>query len=205
MGIYENIKRGISSLMHPSLASKGDLSISKSLSIYYPIAIISLILAIIVNYAYRSYRSGAAYANVSIAMHPIVLAVIYLVAIPLSIFIDAAIYQIVGKHFLNAWKGAYSKTFTAYTFAIMPFLALYWIAQIPILIIPLDMLIAIWSMVILVIAIATQHKIKRTDAAITFITAVAFMFIIACFVFFGLAISSLPLIASHYGTGAMVP
>lgn len=205
MGIYENITRGISSLTHPSSEGSKSLRISESLLIYYPIALISLILAIIVNYAYRSYSGATTYMHGFVAMHPIALAIVYLVAIPIGIFIDAAIYQLVGKYFLNAFKGAYSKTFAAYTFAIMPFLALYWIAQIPILIIPLDMLIAIWSMVILVIAIAAQHKIKRTDAVITVITAFALMCIIACFVFFGLALSSLPLIAGHYGAGAMVP
>lgn len=183
MGLYSNLKRGLASLVHPGAESSGKLGISKALGIYYPVAVVGLILALIVSYgySYAYHTAPTGYFSGSYG-HAILLVALYLVLMPIGIFIDAAIYHIVGKYFLNAWKGDYPKSFAAYTFGILPFVSLYWLAQVPLLKIPITLLIAVWSVVMIVIAFASQHKIRRVDAAVvvmvTFIAALVIVFLI---------------------------
>ena len=183
MGLYANLKRGLVSLVHPGAESSGKVGISKALSIYYPVAVVGLVLALIVSYgySYAYHTMPTGYFNDSYG-HAILLVALYLVLIPISIFIDAAIYHIIGKHFLNAWKGDYQKSFAAYMFGVLPFVSLYWLAQVPIIRIPVTLIIAAWSVVMIVISFASQHKIKRVEAAVvvlvTLIAALTIVFLI---------------------------
>lgn len=200
MGLYSNLKRGLASLVHPGAESSGKLGISKALGIYYPVAVVGLILALIVSYGYSyTYHTASTRYFSGSYGHAILLVALYLVLVPIGIFIDAAIYHIVGKHFLNAWKGDYSKSFAAYTFGVLPFVSLYWLAQVPLLRIPITLIIAVWSIIMIVISFASQHKIRRVDAAvvvfITFIAALA----IALIIVGAIASSTLPLLGSGLG------
>jgi hypothetical protein len=90
--------------------------------------------------------------------------VLFFVALPLGIAIDALIYQIVGKIFLKAWKGTYEKTFTAIVFATFPLLLFLWLSLIPFLNSVFIIIAPLWSIVILVVALSSQQNITRMDA-----------------------------------------
>lgn len=191
MGLFDNFRRALSSLIHPGAESSGKIGIGKALSIYYPVAVLGLVLALIVYYAYSSATS----TFIGSYSHAILLAAIYLILVPIGIFIDAAIYHLVGKHFLRAWKGDYSKTFAAYTFAVIPFASLYWIAQVPALRIPTAAIIGLWSIVMLVVAVASQHKIRRTDAAVVGIVTAVIALIVTFLLFAIAVVSTAPLLS----------
>jgi hypothetical protein len=178
MGLYDNMKRGFMSLIHPGEESSGKISIPKALSIYYPVAVIGLILALVMGYLSMSHSTALNYSG-SYVKTTILLAAIYLIIIPIGIFIDAAIYHLIGKYLLKAWRGDYSKSFAAYTFVVIPFLSLYWIGEVPVLKIPITGIIAVWSIIMVVIAFASQHKINRTESAVVMIVTMCILLTMA--------------------------
>ncbi|MDE1851896.1 MAG: YIP1 family protein [Candidatus Micrarchaeota archaeon] len=88
----------------------------------------------------------------------------FFILLPLGIAVEALIYQLVGRVFLNAWKGTYEKTFTALVFSLFPLLLLYWLSVIPVFDALFIILAPIWSLIVLVIALSVQQKIRRLDA-----------------------------------------
>jgi hypothetical protein len=89
---------------------------------------------------------------------------LFFIALPLGIAIDAIIYQIIAKHFLKVWKGSYDRTFTALVFGLFPLLLLLWIGVIPIFNLLFIIVAPIWSLVVIVIALSEQQKITRLNA-----------------------------------------
>lgn len=90
--------------------------------------------------------------------------VTFFILLPLGIAIDALIYQLIGRVFLNAWKGTYERTFTALVFSLFPVLLLYWLRVVPVFDALFIILAPIWSLIVLVIALSGQQKIRRLDA-----------------------------------------
>lgn len=93
--------------------------------------------------------------------------ILFFVILPLGIAIDALIYQLVAKIFLNVWKGNYDTTFTALVYGLFPLLLLLWLSVIPLFNSLFIIIAPIWSLVVIVIALAAQQKVTRLNAFIT--------------------------------------
>lgn len=171
--------KGVMAVFHPGKETAVNLDLWGSLKIYYSMAIISVVLAAIaitVMSALGIYSSGglnpfgrsiAAVMPVSIPVVSIVSAMIGIfVAVPIILFIVSIVYQLIGKNFLNAWKGGYEKTFAAVMFSLMPTLLFYWAISIPVIGVFLAFIFGIWSFVVLVIALSSQHHIERYKSVI---------------------------------------
>lgn len=196
MSSNNSFMRGVRSIFHPGKESAGSLDIWGSLKIYYSIAIISTILtaiAIGIMYALGVYsRLGGGLhvfgiASVFSSSAPIIsilsAAITIFIIVPISIFAMAIIYQLIGKNFLNAWRGTYEKTFAAAMFSVLPVTLFYWAISIPVLGLVFAFVFGIWDFVVLTIALASQHKIERTKSIIIVLVGAIFSIIIAMLVF----------------------
>ncbi len=83
-----------------------------------------------------------------------------LLLIPISIIIDGAIYQLFAKILFKIWNKDISKTITALTYASFPAMLFVWALFIPVVGIVIDIIIAIWSFIVLIISLARQQGIS---------------------------------------------
>ncbi|MEM0201842.1 MAG: YIP1 family protein [Candidatus Micrarchaeaceae archaeon] len=192
--------KGIRSIFHPGKETAVSLDIWGSLKIYYSIAIISIVLtaiAIGIMSALGIYSSGISplsnglfsMLRAGIPIISIVSAAIGIfIVIPILVFISAIIYQLIGKNFLNAWKGSYEKTFAAVMFGVLPVILFYWAVSIPIIGIFFAFIFGIWELVVLTIALSSQHKIERTKSVIVILVSTIFsiMLVVLVMVFFAI-------------------
>lgn len=174
--MFDDTKRAFGIITHPGRAT-ATMSVGKALGFYYRASVLPLIAAIVVGFVVGYFAGGllgsifgsfgtllgsaaGAFGGLLVA----VLAVIYLlIIVPVAMLIDAAIYQLFAKIIFKVWKGTFDKTFTAVTYGIMPILLFFWIAFIPIV----DMLLvvlAFWSIVVLIISLGKQHGISAWRA-----------------------------------------
>ncbi len=185
MGFVDRLKKGFSMLFNPSGDAKGNYSIGKSLKFYYTVAILSAIFAAIVFSV--AYFAGASATSITLLMGAhgslyiglLLIALMLFVFIPIGIFIDSAIYQLVGRFFLKTFKSTYEKTFAAVAGAITPVTLLFWLLYIPFVGLGFAVLIGVWEFVLLVITLSVQQRTTRVSVAVTLLVAIAIMAIIA--------------------------
>ncbi|MEM3205273.1 MAG: hypothetical protein QXV17_00755 [Candidatus Micrarchaeaceae archaeon] len=205
--ILENIRRGANSLFCPEKSATGKLSISSSLKIYYPIAVISTIIYIALAfllhfagvvpggflgnyYGMMGYLPG--FGAGSILGKAIGFVLFALVLIPIGIFINAAIYHAVGKYLLRAFNGTYEKTFAAAMFGEMPLILFYWLTALPVAGIIFVGIFSVWGIIVFIIALAAQQKTTRVSSAVV-LFATVFIAVILAMLFAALySIASLP-------------
>ncbi len=198
MGFVDRLKKGFSLLFNPSRDAKGNYSIGKSLKFYYSVAVLAAIFAAIVftaahfagvPVASNPFLSGAFGASASIYIGLLFIALMLFVLVPIGMFIDAALYHLVGKFFLNTFKGAYEKTFAAVTAATAPIMLLFWLLYIPIVGMAFAVLIGIWELVLVVIALSVQHRTTRVNAVVVMlVTLVASLLIAWAFAALGMLV-----------------
>ncbi|EQD48774.1 conserved hypothetical protein, membrane [mine drainage metagenome] len=204
------LMKGIRSIFHPGRETSGSLDIWGSLKIYYSVAIISIILTAIVtgimamagiypSNGISPYSAGiASLLPASISTISIVSAVIgMLVVVPILLFIMAIIYQLIGRNFLNAWKGSYEKTFAAAMFGVLPAILFYWAMSIPIAGIVLAFIFSIWDFVVLTIALSSQHKIERTKSIIVVLVGAIFSITLAMLIMMFFAVGFFSAVGPH--------
>lgn len=190
MGLIKEWRHAWEAVWHPSAAGKRKLSINGSLKYYYSIAIVGFILYVVLGaisiwngVAVHSYLSNMLDVR---AGYPALFAyaiLFFFVLGPIGLFIDSALYQIVGKYFLKEWKGDYSKTFTAVAFASTPAIFLAWFSFAPYINGALLLLAGIWSLVVLVVTLSEQQKVTRTTAIagvlVTAVLVILIFFVVA--------------------------
>jgi len=201
MTYAQDVKRAWNLLWQPGTESKKSMDISSALKFYYKIGILGLIAFLVVGTllisagivpsGYRAIMSqfvNVAYFSFAVLFTGAVL--YFLILIPISIAINALIIQAIGKYLLNSWRGDYSKTFAAETLSYSPILLFSWLMLMPILR-SLFFIFVIWQAVILIIAIATQQKVSRTNA---FVALLATWILVAAFVVLFLMFTSTALL-----------
>jgi hypothetical protein len=166
-------------LWKPDKYAKRQLDFGSALKLYYTLAILPFIAyivfgAIAIAFGYSVHDFGANSAAIAPFYHALASVsylallwggiVLFFIALPLGIAIDALIYQLIAKFFLKAWNGDYSKTFAALVFGLFPMLALLWLSVIPVFSTIFIIIAPIWSIVVLVIALSVQQKITRLNA-----------------------------------------
>ncbi|MGI0141798.1 MAG: YIP1 family protein [Candidatus Micrarchaeales archaeon] len=177
MGYMNDLRFAYSILFRPASAAKKNFTARQFLGLYYKLTVIPFIIYLVIGALLIQF--GASSISTSLAglasIFPIATALaypllilsgvlIFWIAIPIGFAIDAFIYQIVGKLFLNVWKGNYDKTFVAAGFAVMPAMLFYWLLSIPILNVLYIIVVGIWEIVLLVIALSVQQKVSRLQA-----------------------------------------
>jgi hypothetical protein len=211
MGFVKNVKLGWNVYFHPSLVSKTKIGVGDALKFYYqntiiPVIIFAVIGALMISIGISSYGSTLFGGNASFlagfGAAAIVLGLVYFwILVPVSIFIDAFIYQLVGYNLLKVFDKNYERSFAAVMFAELPMTLLYWVVAIPVVGILALVVLSVWSIVVLIVSLATQHKVKRTDAVVVILAAMLILFALMAVVFAFTAIASTALLA-RAGIGA---
>lgn len=166
---------------NPEKYTKRQLNFGSALKLYYTVALLPFIAYIVVGSimiltgasthsavrlfpGFRAFLGAASYASVILGG-----IFLFFIILPLSIAIDAFLYQVIAKFFLNVWRGNYEKTFAALVFALFPLLLLMWLDTVPFLNVIFIILAPIWTIVVLVLALSQQQKITRLNALLTMI------------------------------------
>ncbi len=201
-------------MLHPGKASRRSGSVEKTLKLYYTLALVPFVLYLVIGFLLSTYGSLAVMRYLPFVHVPLLATASYVtvlvsaillffVIVPIAIAIDAFVYQVIGRNLLNAWNGDYAKTFTAVTYAVLPVMFFYWLLLLPVLNGLYLLILPIWALVILIISLATQQKVKRTEAGIVAVLSWIFKAVFMVL----LASSVLVSIASILGTlvGQYVP
>ncbi len=212
MGFMKNINLGWKVYFHPSFLAKSKMSVGDALKFYYQNTIVPAIIFIIIGAAMislgiSSYGStifgGNAAFLAGIGAVAIVLGLVYFwVLVPISIFINAFIYQLVGYNLLKIFDKNYDRSFAAVMFAELPMMLLYWVVAIPIVGIAALVVLSVWSMVVLIVSLAAQHKVKRTDAVVAILAAMLLVFALTAVIFAFTYIFASAALLSRAGVGA---
>ena len=205
MELKNSIKAAIRAMLHPSMNVK-TMNIGNALKFYYRVSLIPLILAVIVNLAvflifgYSQFMNfgltmpvahalstfGFAFAIFKAIGYPI----LYLLAlVPLSLLLNAGVYQLFSKFLFDLVKRDYHRTLTAYVYAEMPCVLLFWLFNIPIAGFIILMIAAIWSVIVLVISLAKQQGINVRQAVGTWLLSVTMVMLVVMLVVFAIVFS----------------
>jgi hypothetical protein len=212
MGYVDELRFFWNMLWNPVKCSKRKLDLGGALKLYYTLAILPFIVYIVFGVVAASLGVSAGFGMSSPfhAFRPFVTSlsyfaviagavVLFFIAIPLSIAIDALIYQLIGRMFLNVWKGKYEKTFTALMFGILPMLALLWLSFIPFLNAIFIVIAPIWTIIVFTAALSVQQNITKLNAFMT-------MLIKSLLVVLVLMLLGLSVFASFaYIVGSLIP
>jgi hypothetical protein len=205
MSFKKDLQFGWDMIWHPSKYAKRKLSVSQSLKLYYQIMIlpfIAYVLLTLLGYYLGFNASNAIMPSMSIPLFTLAagigFGIVYLfILLPLiSIPINAAIYQVVGKHFLKSWNGDYAKTFSAIMMGTLPLVIFFWLLSVPVVKFLFIAILGIWSLVVLVIALSTQQGISRLSTATTLLLTVLFVLL----VIFSFISGLIPLALRHFFT-----
>ena len=212
MGFMKNVKLAWDVYFHPSAVAKSKMSVGDALKFYYQNTVIPAIIFIIIGAAMislgvSSYGStlfgGSAGLLAGIGAAAIVLGLVYFwVLVPISIFINAFIYQLVGYNLLKVFDKNYERSFAAVMFAQLPMMLLYWVVAIPVVGIAALIVLSVWSIVVLIVSLASQHKVKRTDAVVAILAAMLLVFALTAVIFAFTYLFASAALLSRAGVGA---
>ncbi len=201
--------KGVRSIFHPGKETSASLDIWGSLKIYYSVAIISIVLTAIAIgimsiagvHAGPAFSGSAGIASMLSASLPLIslisAAIGIFIAVPILLFIMAIIYQLIGKNFLNSWKGGYERTFAATMFGVLPAIFFYWAISIPLIGIAIAFILGIWDFVVLAIALSSQHKIDRTKSVVVLLVSAIFSVLLVMLIIMFSAISAFSLVQPY--------
>lgn len=193
MNFGKDVKKAFNALFHPSKETAVNFSLKRALTFYYKASVIPLVLTVLVGYAVMSlwslpstlpinYMSGMLGGSpLSLLIYTIV---ILWIMIPIGFFINAFIYQLVGKRLLKVFKQGYEKTFTAMVFGELPSVMLYWLNVVPLANLIFIIIVAVWSFIMQIIALSVQQKTTRLQALGVLLTTIVLAIIIAITVAF---------------------
>ena len=179
MTFTDNLRRAFDAMLHPGKATKKSMGIVEALKFYYKVMIIPLILGVIVSLALNT-------ANLVVGVAAVAgILITFIVLFPLGIIVDAGIYHVIMGKLFKIYKSDYSKPVSAFTYAIMPSVLVYWIvgplvsrngflgslgAAAPVLGAAymvgaiLSIIFSVWSFIVMVIALSNQLRMSRLKA-----------------------------------------
>ncbi len=196
MDIIDDLKKGFDIMLGPSRHIPKSGGIAGTLKFYYKATFIPLLLAVVFAYFLHPTFPGFgmmngyyALASFTLSMYLILLVIGVWVIIPVSSAVNAFVYHVVGKFFLNVWKGKYDATFNATLLSALPFALLVFLLPIPGIRALYLFFAVFWHMILLTIALAVLQKVKRMEALFAlFTTCVAALLAFATAVpFFAMA------------------
>lgn len=179
MGITSDLKAGLQVMLHPGDNTKKPMEVGEAYSWYFKVTLIPLVALIIVALILTSaFTSSPIYSliglhlfGIGIASAIIVPLLFVWVLIPVGILISAGLYHIVGT-WSGVFKGDFNKTLTATMFSKMPTTIFLFTAIVPAAA-AFYLLFAVWELVVLLLALANQQKVKwQTALGIVVMTVV---------------------------------
>ncbi len=171
MLFIDDMKKGLHVLLHPR--SLTDMSISEAMKFYYKFSIIPFLLYLIVAlavvtkvphaslpYLFLQFTKAYGFGLPGIYGQVITSILYILVAVPLSILINAALFHAIGKYVLKEFGEPIAKTVTAamYTTLVNPLLL--WLALLPYVGLAVYGIIIVWEIVILIFSLSTMQVVK---------------------------------------------
>ena len=173
----DSYRKAFGIMLHPGKNARGALSLGDALKFYYTIAIIPLILGValslLTNASFLGVFGGlsgssaltngaAAPGNgLSFALYMIAF---FLVLVPIGLLFDTAMYHVIIKSLLKIYNKPYATAFTAFTYAIIPGIMVYWLLPLGILGFLVILLFGIWSFVVEIISLSNLLSISRLMA-----------------------------------------
>jgi hypothetical protein len=177
IGIVDSFKHGIAAMVSPGSETKKSMDLGKAFEFYYKASIISFILFLVVAFVLTStnafglaFHSSVVYSlmkSANLDLYLLGFALVFWIAVPISMLVNAFIYQLVGKHLLGEWKGVYDKTLTAVMFGQLPAMLFAWVFLIPAVSIFYMFVFTIWNMVVFIVALSAQQRVSRVHAFVT--------------------------------------
>jgi len=196
MGFGNDLRLAWDIIKNPGKFAGKQMSYLSALKLYYEFTIIPFILSLVVgipiillgvNMFLMPFSNVLIGAGLTIAFIMGLILSLWIM-VPIGIFINAFIYQIVGKYILNAWNKDYEKTFVATLFGTLPEVFLYWLLPIPLLNVAAVVAMVVWDLIILTISLSLQQRTSRINAFVAIVASVLFVIIIA-FLFMALIYS----------------
>ena len=191
MGFSKNMRSAWEVYFHPSKVAKSKMDVGSALKYYYQNTIIPALIfiaigSVIIGLGANNIGptiSGANLIEIT-GIASLIFGLLYFwVIAPISIFINAFIYQIVGYNLLKVLKPDYEKSFTAVMLGELPTMLMYWLVAIPIAGMVALIVLSIWSIVVFIISLAEQHRIKRTESVIVLLATSMLILIFAVVIF----------------------
>jgi len=171
MIIVDELKEGFNIMLHPGNATQKERKLGEALAFYYKISIIPLILYIILALVVPS-TSATGLSALSTGLFSGMLAIggilMFLIIIPISLFVTAFLYHLFGKLF-KVFSNPYSNTFTATVYGIVPTILFYWLSPVPLGSLVL-IIFEIWAFIVMILALANQQKTSALKAFAVMIT-----------------------------------
>ncbi|MGC9099589.1 MAG: hypothetical protein ACP5HW_03550 [Candidatus Micrarchaeia archaeon] len=146
----------------------------------------------------------ASVSGISIIWIAVAWLLIMFVIAPLSLLLNAGVYQLFAKILFHMFSKPYSNTFTALVYGVMPMLLLVWLLAIPVVGIIAMIAIVIWSFIVTIISMARQQQVSGAMAFLgMFVSSILFSVIVGVVMFIMVLI--LGTMALGFILGAMLP
>ena len=185
MFAIDELKEGFNIMLHPTQATKKERGIKDSLKFYYKLSIVPWLLYILFGAIFIASSVGIA---VAVILSIIIAILVFWVLMPISFFISALIYHAFGKLF-RVFKSGYANTFNATVYGTIPSILFMWLGAVALLS-TLSLVFAIWSLVVLIIALANRQNTTMLRAFLVILIPLIIIVIITVFFAFGLFLPS---------------
>jgi hypothetical protein len=207
--VLDTFKDGIDAVLHPEKITKSAKTVGDGLALYYKFSVIPLVLLAIVAFGAGFVLQGVVAAtglvNGLLAGNLVWLAVVAVVLyvwglIPIGLLIFSVILHWIGKG-LGEWKGDFAATFTAAVYGMFLPLAILWLTVLPIIGGLIQLVAFVWSIYVLVVALANLHKTSRVGAFVVLVASAVVIWLVALWVatgVFGAVVG--PLVSAMVGT-----
>lgn len=194
MIFVDDLKKAIDIIMHPGKSTAKKMKIVDSYKLYYKVSVVpAIIFVILATLATSVIASLFASIGISAGVATAALVLLGLVFLwilaPIELLIDAAILHLFGKFLLKTFKGTFEDTFAGLVYGQLAVLSLFWVALIfflisPVLTLLILVLLALWGIVVMIIALANLNKTSRLAVIGTFVVEVVVILIIEFLLFF---------------------
>lgn len=167
MIVIDQLRNGISSMLHPGSETKQSWSIGETLKFYYLFSVIPIVLATAINLAYPNPALQSLLPSSFLAFLIVgSMLVNWLIVIPVILLIDALFIQFFGRTLLKRFANGYGYTFNALVYGTLPVIALAWVGMLPIATLGLIVLLmaAVWGFIVQVYALSNQQDVSRASA-----------------------------------------
>ncbi len=184
----DQMKQTIDLMLHPASATQKKMSIGQALGFYYQLAIIPLVISLILG-AVVGAAAAALFSHFLGSMAAIgtgaallfveaYVLLVFLILIPVGIFISAAILHLFGKFLFRQFKATYTETFTSLVYGEAPAVLFFWLALIPIIDF-IYIVIYIWGFVVSIFALSNQQRTSKLSVIGVLVGTVVVVFILA--------------------------
>ncbi len=161
------LRKAFDVALSPGRSTAKPMTMQESLRFYYNIMVIPLILGVLISLLV----GGIASAGL------VVLAL--LVIVPISVFINSAIYHLIIGMLFNIYRSDYERVFSAFTYGIVPVVLVYWLVRVPLIGVIIAGIFAIWGYVVQIIALSNILRMSRLKAfATTLLSGIVLAFVV---------------------------